>query len=63
MTSLKWGRGVGGSNLTYRLAALGLDYSFGDECMFLKKDNDRQCLYFSYVQYLYDDDERCMMKA
>ena len=63
MTSLKWGRGGGCLNLTYRLAALGLDYSFGDECMFLKKDNDRQCLYFSYVQYLYDDDERCMMTA
>ena len=40
MTSLKWGRGGGGGgglNLTYRLAALGLDYSFGDECMFLKR--------------------------
>ena len=49
---------------SYRLAALGLDYSFGDECMFLKKDNDRQRLYFNYVQYLYDDDdERCMMMA
>ena len=61
------GKGGGGgwcSNLTYRLAALGLDYSFGDECMFLKKDNDRQRLYFNYVQYLYDDDdERCMMMA
>ena len=31
---------------SYRLAALGLDYSFGDECMFLKKDNDKQRLYF-----------------
>ena len=31
------GRGGGCLNLTYRLAALGLDYSFGDECMFLKR--------------------------
>ena len=31
---------------SYRLAALGLDYSFGDECMFLKKDNEKQRLYF-----------------
>ena len=48
---------------SYRLAALGLDYSFGDECMFLKKDNDQQRLYFNFVWYLYDDDERCMMTA
>ena len=58
----------GCSNLTYRLAVLGLDYSFGDECMFLKKDNDKQRLYFNFVRYLYDDnstsyDEWCMMTA
>ena len=50
MTSLKWGGGGGGcSSLTYRLTALGLDYSFGDECMFLKKDHDKQRLYFKVL--------------
>ena len=24
--------------------------------MFLKKDNDKQRLYFNFVRYLYDDD-------
>ena len=48
---------------SYRLAALGLDYCFGDECMFLKKDNDKQRLYFNFVRYLCDDAERCMMTA
>ena len=37
------------------MAALGLDYSFGDECMFLKQDNGIQRLHFNFVKFLFDD--------